>query len=225
MKTFIKEQVMQSTCQRKINELTPIVCTTSSTEYDNSSSVKQVKKNKTSREIRNSQTIQQAVLIGALNYYADIIFKQPAKKSITTHQYMRIKSVNFSDENVVSFAEFLKTRCYEHFRYDISHGVALKTAKRRYQTNKKTDGLHLLMDLLNELGFEFNTKLTEGKSGTIKLENILEVRKESFIIINQKNFETVGREINTLLNERMKHAGKEMTLSRNDPELSQIFRL
>lgn len=182
-----------------------------------------VKKNKTSREIRNFQTVQQAVLIGLLNQFSDIIFKQPAKKSVTTQQYMRIKSIIFTEEDTVSFAEFLKRRCLEHYNWDITHDVPLKTAKRRYQTNKKTDGLHLMMDILSELGFVFHTKMTEGKSGTVKLENIIEVTRHGKCIVHPSSFIDIGKQINTILSTRMNNAGKEMILTRSDSEIQYLF--
>ena len=185
--------------------------------------MKREKPVKTSREIRNFQTLQQSILISLLNRYADITFKQPAKKSITTQQYMRIKTIKFSEENTINFADFLKRRCSEHYDWDIQHGVPSKTAKRRYQTNKKTDGLHLLMDFLIELGFHFNTKLTEGKMGTIKLENIIEIKKNDKIIVNMKDFQQIGLNINCILNNRMNKAGKEMILLKNDKELNSFI--
>ncbi|ELP85433.1 hypothetical protein EIN_087450 [Entamoeba invadens IP1] len=179
--------------------------------------------NKTSREIRNYQTLQQAVLIALLNQYAEVVFKQPAKKSVTTYQFMRIKSIKFTPQNTIAFNEFLKRRCVEHYTFDITNNTPMKTAKRRYQTNKKTDGIHLLMDLLTECGYFFVTKLTEGKSGTVKLDNIIQILKDGKTVVEKNELCKIGETVNEMLTKWLENSGKEMVLKRNNPDLAHII--
>ena len=127
---------------------------------------------KASRDFRNSQTLQQSILLGLLNKYCSITISQPAKRSTVTGQFMRIVSIDFGDGDEIQIDEFLKKRCIEQMQKDISQGVSEKTALRRYQNNKKIEQIHLLMDILFEKGYTFTTKKMKGKLETNKLEMI-----------------------------------------------------
>ena len=125
-----------------------------------------------SREFRNSQTIQQSILLGLLNNYCSITISQPAKKSTVTGQFIRVLSLDFGNGDEIQIDEFLKKRCSEQMKKDIEDGVSQKTALRRYQNNKKIEQIHLLMDILVEKGYRFQTRKMKGKLETKKLEMI-----------------------------------------------------
>ena len=125
---------------------------------------------KASRDFRNSQSLQQSILLGLLNKYCSITISQPAKRSTVTDQFMRIISLNFGNGDEIKIDEYLKRRCIEQMQKDINEGVSEKTALRRYQNNKKIELIHLLMDILNEKGYSFTIKKMKGKLETKKLE-------------------------------------------------------
>ncbi|ELP95217.1 hypothetical protein EIN_430130 [Entamoeba invadens IP1] len=65
----------------------------------------------------------------------------------------------------------------QKLKHDMALGASKKTATRRYQNNKKIEVIHLMEDLLLELGFELITKTLSGKNGVNRLESILEASR------------------------------------------------
>ena len=63
---------------------------------------------KASREVRNTQTVQQAILIALLTTVCDVTVKQPARKSVVTQQFMRMKSLDFGNDEIIPINEYLK---------------------------------------------------------------------------------------------------------------------
>ncbi|ELP94649.1 hypothetical protein EIN_498590 [Entamoeba invadens IP1] len=178
-----------------------------------------------SRTLRNFQTLQQCLCICLLSEMADITIKQPAKKSVVTQQYMRIKSIDFGDGEVLVLTEFLKRRCVEQKNDDIARGVPCKTATRRLQNNKKIELLHLLIDLLVvRCGYEFESKYTEGKIGTNKQESIKKVIRDDKVIIEGEKLLDAAEQINQIITRRLQVTHKELVIKRGDPMLSLIYQ-
>ncbi|KAL7713709.1 TATA-binding protein-associated phosphoprotein [Entamoeba marina] len=177
---------------------------------------------KASRETRNFQTLQQSLCIALLSQYATITIKQPAKKSTVTQQYMRIKSIDFGNGDVINLNEFLKKRCTEQKEDDIHSGVSIKTATRRYQNNKKIELLHLLVDLLDLKGYVFESRYTEGKPGTNKQESIKKVIKRNRVIVNSNELIEKSEAINTLLAKKLELAKKELVIPKSRGDLYRL---
>ncbi|ELP95207.1 hypothetical protein EIN_429830 [Entamoeba invadens IP1] len=179
---------------------------------------------KASRESRNFQTLQQSLCIGLLSSICEVTIKQPAKKSVVTQQYMRIKSLDFGDGEILVVNEFLKKRCIEQKNDDVVHGVPQKTAVRRFQNNKKIELLHLLIDLLEiRGGFDFESKYTEGKVGTNKQESIKKVMKEGCVIIGAENLIEKADCVNKIITDKLANCKKELIIKRKDKTIAEVL--
>ncbi|KAL7717590.1 TATA-binding protein-associated phosphoprotein [Entamoeba marina] len=176
-----------------------------------------------SRVYRNYQTIQETICIALLNQFSDISIKQPTKKSVVTQQFMRINTISFGDEDDIDVTGFLRGRCLDHKNFDLKSGVSTKTADRRYQNNKKIEMLHLLIDLLMVNGYHFKTKTTEGKSGVFKLEAIKEIYYKDKLVYTNSEIEERAAQINQYLVHRLHQSNGELTLERNDDNISLLL--
>ncbi|EMS13820.1 TATA-binding protein-associated phosphoprotein, putative [Entamoeba histolytica HM-3:IMSS] len=130
---------------------------------------KMEKKNKRQRKIndaffklRTYQVYQQGVLLVLLNNHFEITLQIPTKRSVVTHQYFKINELRRGNDSI-KVEEYVEQRCKEKYLQDISNGIPEKTARRRYDTNKITEQLHLLIDLSTEFGYRFVSKRTSGK--------------------------------------------------------------
>ena len=123
-------------------------------------------------ENRNYQVIQQSFLITLLNQYCEIHLTKQKKRSHVTLPFFTIEKIIFSDSDVILFNDLVEKRCTEIKNYDIQNGVAIKTAARRYKSNKITEVLHLLMDLVRMYEDPFITRTTFGKNGAKQMEII-----------------------------------------------------
>ena len=168
---------------------------------------------KASREFRNSQTLQQSILLGLLNKYCSITISQPAKKSTVTGQFMRIISINFGNGDEIQIDDFLKKRCIEQMQKDIYEGVSEKTALRRYQNNKKIEQIHLMMDILSEKGYQFTTKKMKGKLETKKLEMFSSIQYEGKVFsVDDLAFQ--ADYVHHLISEKLNSKNRKIVLER-----------
>ncbi|KAL7717740.1 TATA-binding protein-associated phosphoprotein [Entamoeba marina] len=140
------------------------------------------------RNQRNYQTAQQAILIALLNEQCDITIRRPVKRCV-------VKSL--------CLINLLKKRCKEREKHDIGVGVSKKTAIRRYETNRITEGLHLLMDILFTQKYFFNTRKTRGKKGVIKSEAMQEIFFNEHFLMNKDDIQKKGDEINQIITEKV----------------------
>ena len=123
-------------------------------------------------ENRNYQVLQQSFLICLLNQYCEIHLTKQKKRSHVTLPFFTIEKIIFNDDDVVNFNEIIEKRCTEIKSFDISKGVSLKTASRRYKSNRITEVLHLLMDFIRQHENPFITRTTFGKNGAKQMEII-----------------------------------------------------
>lgn len=178
---------------------------------------------KASREIRNSQTLQQSLCICLLSQFCDITIKQPARKSVVTQQYMRLKTLDFGNGEEISVGDYLKTRCLDMKNDDLTH-VSEKTATRRYQNNKRIELLHLLIDLLMIRGdYEFETKTVYGKMKTNKLETILAVYRDGKCVVKEDELNKKAETINSYLVAKMAQTTKEFVIPKGDAIINILF--
>ncbi|GAB1225493.1 hypothetical protein ENUP19_0253G0045 [Entamoeba nuttalli] len=179
---------------------------------------------KASRETRNFQTLQQSLCVCLLSEFCDITIKQPAKKSVVTQQYMRLKSLDFGNGEVIFLSEYLKRRCLELKQDDIDHDVSIKTATRRFQNNKRIELLHLLIDLLIiRGGYEFESKYAEGKAGINKQESIKKVIRDNRIIVEGDRLTEKAEEVNMVISRRLAMTKKELIIRKGDPIIQILF--
>ena len=134
---------------------------------------------KSSRLNRDSLACQEALLIGLLSKYATITIRKPSKVSKVTKQFISIDSISFNGVNdKIIISDFIKQRCDDLLNEDLKNNIPMKTAKRRYQNNKKLELLTLMQDILTEEGYLFITKINSYKSTSKKLERICYIYKD-----------------------------------------------
>ncbi|KAL7719605.1 TATA-binding protein-associated phosphoprotein [Entamoeba marina] len=171
------------------------------------------------KKMRNYQVFQQAIFIALLSQFFEVTVKSPVKRSIVSLQLLRVDSLNYGNDTIL-VDEFVNTRCKEKYKQDILNGISEKTAKRRSDTNRITEQLHFLRDILMLFGFDFYSKFTEGKNGAQIVETVLKVigNGSSF---NRNDISLKGKEINDYLYSKLVDCSSA-TLPMKD---ETIFRL
>ncbi|ELP84515.1 hypothetical protein EIN_169600 [Entamoeba invadens IP1] len=173
-------------------------------------------------DIRTVQASQECICIGLLNDFCSFTFKQPAKKSTVSPQFVRLSSLTFENGECLNVEEFVKKRCEKILKDDIKDGIQAKTAQRRFETNKKTEVIHLLVDILREKGYFFGTRMTVGKVGTKKTEYVTDVWKNGKYLFGQKEVDRRG----TLISRTLSAIGmgsKEFSVQRKEGKIAEIM--
>ena len=173
------------------------------------------------KQTRNYQVSQQGVLLALINRHFALTLAAPKKKSVVAQQMIVITTLKRNDD-VVLVDEFIQRRLLEIQRHDLEQGVTKKTAVRRGENNRIAEINHLLIDILREFGYSFNTKTTDGKNGTLKTETVYSVSYKGEIIFTRSLIQSIGLEINKYLNGILFET-QMMHLSKNDPVLSQMI--
>lgn len=176
-----------------------------------------------SREYLNCQTFQQAVFISLLNQHCDIKVIKPVKRSVVTDQFIRIHSIVYFEEEIL-FEDLVDQRCMELKDDEMKNGTSEKTATRRYQTYRRIETNHLLMDMLYILDYDMELKMTEGKKGISKLENCISIGKNGKMLINNKNeMNRIGKIVNNNINRRFTKYDEIITLPKGYFDLNKLL--
>ncbi|ELP95268.1 hypothetical protein EIN_430740 [Entamoeba invadens IP1] len=126
-------------------------------------------KTQCSREKRNQEAIQLAVLIGLASQICTLTVEKPPKKSNVTQQIPRVVSLDFGNE-VVELGSFVKTR----FKNLLDNSYRTETervkALRIYNRNVHVFTNNYLIDILTENGFFFNSHLSKVSKNTQRIE-------------------------------------------------------
>jgi len=205
-------------------------CDTQSTSSYNESIVeikKTPKKRRASDEhafqkLRNYQVYQQAIFIALLNQFFELLVKAPVKRSVVSLQLLRIESIKYLSD-IIGVNDFVMARCKEKYKKDISSGIGEKTAKRRSDTNRVTELLHLLQDLLREKGFAFHSKFTDGKNGAQIIETVCSIQGPDGFFISQQEIIHKGALISKYLTDKLV-SSSEITLPKEDMMLRNILK-
>ncbi|ELP89182.1 hypothetical protein EIN_485740 [Entamoeba invadens IP1] len=151
------------------------------------------------RNSRNIASATQSILVALLNIKFKIVLKSPLKKAKVTQQLLRIESIE-KDNTSLFIEDFVQTRCINRLTFDKEMGVSSKTAGRRAEYNKLTENIHLLMDVLREDGFFFETETTKGKRGTLKMETIKKIYWNGRLFLDKDDIWERGSRINQYIN-------------------------
>ena len=164
-------------------------------------------KQKTKRQIENSihysnhrnyQCFQQAILITLINNYADITVKRERKRSNTTVPFFTISNITFNKKDIIDFEIYIQKRCIEIKEYDLNHNVNMKTATRRYKTNRITEVIHTLIDILKIKNEKIETTKTRYKEGIKQSETMIGC-EISGRMMKEYDIKKYGEEINMYL--------------------------
>ena len=151
---------------------------------------------------RNYQVFQQSILLTLLNKFASITIKREKKKSNTTLPFFTIHSITFINNDKLDFDNFIHKRCSEMKEYDITNGINMKTATRRYKTNRITEVIHTLIDLLRIYGEEIETNMTRYKEGIKQSETMIGITIKGKQY-NETEIKKEGKRINELIQKEL----------------------
>ena len=175
------------------------------------------------RRTRNYQTEQQSLFIGLLNMVYNITIDHPRKRSKITLPFYNITRIT-TDKEVIELKEIMSYRLQHLHEEDIKHGCTEKTAARRQEVYRVTEQLHILMNLLRDIGFTIESKKTTGNKGTQK-----ETARK--IIYNEFSFgrefiEERGTMINELIMKKLETIPKssELTIPSGDEGIANILK-
>lgn len=149
-------------------------------------------------EHRNYQSYQQSVLIALINKYGDVVIRKEKKRSNKTVPFYTIQTIIFGSNDKINFDDYIQRRCTEKKTSDILNGINEKTATRRYKTNKITEVLHTLIDLLMIRDEELEISSTRYKAGITRTETMIGfyVERERY---GENEIKTIGNQINQYL--------------------------
>ncbi|KAL7712678.1 Uncharacterized protein QTN25_009693 [Entamoeba marina] len=164
-------------------------------------------------DFKNYQVIQQAVMLAYLNQFADIELKKKKKSVTNIYQFMQVVSISFSNGDNINFSDLISSKCIEMMKEEIEMGISETTAMRRFHKNRIVHSLHLLMDILSELGFFFNTYITNGKNGVVRAETIRSMFYDDKLL-KKDDIVTIGKRIFKCLDEQFEEK-KVFTLKKN----------
>ncbi|KAL7723016.1 TATA-binding protein-associated phosphoprotein [Entamoeba marina] len=150
------------------------------------------KSNKRYKHFRDYQAWQQAVYICLLNSVCEITFSKPVKSCKSTTQFFSIKQLKFEND-IIDVENFLQLRSCDKLKRDRISGVPNKTASRRYDNNKFSECLHLLMDILIENGYFVNARKSNGRNNTDSIFTAREIFYESKLIATYQDIIAYGK--------------------------------
>ena len=175
------------------------------------------------RRTRNYQTEQQSLFIGLLNMVYNVTIDHPRKRSKITLPFFCITRIS-TDKEVIELKEIMSYRLHHLHQEDVKRGCSEKTAARRQEVYRVTEQLHILMNLLRDVGFVVESKKTTGNKGTQK-ETARKIYYNDFSF--DRNFiEERGTMINMILMKKLETIPKssELTIPAGDPEIAQILK-
>ena len=171
-------------------------------------------------KLRSCQVYQQCVLLGLLNRHFEITIHIPSKRSIVTRQFFKVHEIR-NGSDCIKVDEYVEQRCKEKYEKDISNGVSEKTARRRLDTNKITEQIHLYIDILTDLGYVFHSKYTSGKKGAQIVESVQQITTPNEII-TQIQIPLIGAKANDYFTEQL-FTQKRSIFAKNDLGLSEVI--
>ncbi|ELP91659.1 hypothetical protein EIN_206760 [Entamoeba invadens IP1] len=175
------------------------------------------------RKSRNYQTEQQGVFIALLNMFYDVTIEHPRKKSKITLPFFTVIKIE-SDEEAIDVRENVGEKMSELHRKDVEGGCSEKTAARRQEVYRVAEQLHILMDLLRDVGFDLDTKTTTGNKSNVK-ETVRQLSYENYIF-DGEFVEGRGADINELIVKRLEALSKStnLVIKKGDPEIVAILK-
>ncbi|ELP87002.1 hypothetical protein EIN_318610 [Entamoeba invadens IP1] len=176
------------------------------------------------RDFQNYQASQQAIFIALLSLTNNVSIGKPLKKSSVTRQFIRVVVVESADTHQrIEIEKEVEKRCLEKRRIDINNGVSEKTSARRFKTNKRAESMNILIEELRKVGYVFESRLTEGKKDTIKLETVYKVtKKDSGPCFDSEEIEKIGEDINKYLYSLVSHSNENVIVHDNK-ELKKLI--
>ena len=171
-------------------------------------------------EVRNYQAEQEGIFLTLLNQEYDITIEVPQKRSVVTLNYFKIVTLK-NERETIQFDQLLSKRLEDLKAMDLSNGVDEKIVMRRFEVNKISESIHLLIEMLIERKYELKTT-TMGKRNT--RASVVELRFDG-ISFDRSEIESKGSKIIISILDRMKHMKRKrmLTIEKNDLEFMGLL--
>ena len=177
-------------------------------DCNNFSHTKEIKENlqddlitkffQTKNDYKEFYVIQQGVLLSYLNNYCGFTLKKQKKKAKVTSAYPKLSKLYFDNETI-DVQELADKICRPVYKEECVT-TKVQTAMRRFEKNKKIFIQHLLIDLLREKGFYFESKLARKSTKTYRLERIEKIYFEGKLLMDFEQFIEKGDAVNSYIN-------------------------
>ncbi|EDR23725.1 hypothetical protein EDI_242080 [Entamoeba dispar SAW760] len=158
---------------------------------------------RTKNEYKDFYVIQQGILLSFLNSYCLIKIKKQKKQALVTSAYPIVTQLDFGNEEI-DVQELADSICRPIYEDECKLVNKKQTAMRRFEKNKKVFVQHLLIDMLTEKGFYFESKLARKTNKTFRLERIEKIYYGGRLIMNFNDFLERGYAVNSYLNSQFK---------------------
>ncbi|ELP93217.1 hypothetical protein EIN_055220 [Entamoeba invadens IP1] len=174
---------------------------------------------KRDNEFKDMLCYQQAVVLALLNRYCSFEIERPGKESTITCTLPKVTKIKFGEYSVDirKKAEDLTLKLTSDTE---KKKLKEKTVKRRTAKSASAYVNNYMIDVLSELGFFFNTKLSKKSSKSFRLERVSEIFYNGVLVFDRNQIQHMGREINTFFNEILK-TSKTASFFKNDFTLTQ----
>ena len=180
-------------------------------------------------ELKNYFCYENDVLIALLNKFASITLKKAIKQSSLTSTLPVIISIKFIHDNLlfstddINLEELSEIQCslLIHQSKD-KENISQRTMMRRKEKNKEIFKMNLMMDILMEIGYSYESKLSNKTEKTIQLERINNIYNKGKSILNRTMIEKKGQIINEYLTEQLQNKNY-IILTANDRNIQDMI--
>ena len=181
--------------------------------------IKSLRAIESTKKTRNRQVYEQALLIGLLNKYCNMMFRKTRHGNVCD-DFLRTDRISFNnDEDEINVSSFLRQRAMEIYQNDLKEGVNEKTAKRRMQVNRRIEAIHLCIDILSTYGYHFDMCEPKGKAELRRIDYIRSIHYDNKNInINDDKL----KELNKVLNDKIQN-GVFNILTMNDNDIQKLI--
>ncbi|KAL7716515.1 TATA-binding protein-associated phosphoprotein [Entamoeba marina] len=170
---------------------------------------------KNKRELRDSETYQQAFLLGILNEFCSFTIKLPRKKTIVTSNFHVLVDLVFINERM-NILDLIETHCKPKYEYELKSGMNFAAAFRRYDKNRRIFTQNLLIDLCVEKGYFFNSKLARKSKKNLRREVIESVFYDNYFLYDLNEIQIRGKYLNKYFTSVLQ-TNKSSCIFKNDP--------
>ncbi|KAL7722243.1 TATA-binding protein-associated phosphoprotein [Entamoeba marina] len=181
------------------------------------------KKQDVQRDFLNYQCSQQAIFIALLLRHCKVVLAKPVKKCCVTHQFLRITTLIYPNNVELNVEKEVEQLCENKKQQDILDGVATKTADRRYKSNKRAESMNLLIKELKQFQYTFESRVTESKKNTSKLEIVYTISHKNQTFFDSEQIDSIGTDLNKYYTNILSSNKKSIVLN-NDTYFFELLK-
>ncbi|ELP91607.1 hypothetical protein EIN_129870 [Entamoeba invadens IP1] len=172
------------------------------------------------RETRNYRVYEQGVLLAILNRHFSITLVSPKKRSVVAKQFLTVRYLK-KQTDVVDVEDFIQRRLKEIQTNAIKLGTPEKTATRRGENTRIVESIHILIDIVRELGYRTESKVNEGRNGNVSTETIVTIYIDKKVL-KKEDIVRNGLAINNFLDSLLV-ANETIIISKFDKTLDALL--